>query len=200
MFASENRRPQLALWSLFLSGGSAAEGSRRMFGGTPMLHTETLTLNKEFRRAYYRGRAFTTPVVVVYVLKNHKGINRIGARPLPRRSARRSGATARGGSSRRPTACWNRSSPSGTTTSLSPAPKRFSPPRRRSCGQCGRSSKSWAKNHETPAALPDQALPAAAFPAQGKAHLPLLSDLVRPDAYTAVDRSASARCAAAISR
>ena len=49
-----------------------------MFGGTPMLHTETLTLNKEFRRAYYRGRAFTTPVVVVYVLKNHKGINRIG--------------------------------------------------------------------------------------------------------------------------
>ncbi len=43
-----------------------------------MLHTETLTLNKEFRRAYYRGRAFTTPVVVVYVLKNHKGINRIG--------------------------------------------------------------------------------------------------------------------------
>ena len=43
-----------------------------------MLHTETLTLNKEFRRAYYRGRAFTTPVVVVYALKNHKGINRIG--------------------------------------------------------------------------------------------------------------------------
>ena len=43
-----------------------------------MLHTETLTLNKEFRRAYYRGRAFPTPVVVVYVLKNHKGINRIG--------------------------------------------------------------------------------------------------------------------------
>lgn len=43
-----------------------------------MLHTTTLTLNKEFRRAYYRGRAFTTPVVVVYVLKNHKGINRIG--------------------------------------------------------------------------------------------------------------------------
>ncbi|MEM1486080.1 ribonuclease P protein component [Oscillospiraceae bacterium PP1C4] len=43
-----------------------------------MQHTTTLTLNKEFRRAYYRGRAFTTPVVVVYVLKNHKGINRIG--------------------------------------------------------------------------------------------------------------------------
>ena len=38
-----------------------------------MLHTETLTLNKEFRRAYYRGRAFTTPVVVVYVLKNQIG-------------------------------------------------------------------------------------------------------------------------------
>ena len=43
-----------------------------------MLHTTSLKLNKEFRRAYYRGRAFTTPVVVVYALKNHKGINRIG--------------------------------------------------------------------------------------------------------------------------
>ncbi|MGI5965920.1 MULTISPECIES: ribonuclease P protein component [Anaerotruncus] len=43
-----------------------------------MLHTTALKLNKEFRRAYYRGRAFTTPVVVVYTLKNHKGINRIG--------------------------------------------------------------------------------------------------------------------------
>lgn len=43
-----------------------------------MFHTTTLTMNKEFRRAYYRGRAFTTPVVVVYAIKNHKGINRIG--------------------------------------------------------------------------------------------------------------------------
>ena len=43
-----------------------------------MLHTTTLTLNKEFRRVYYRGCAFKTPVVVVYALKNHKGINRIG--------------------------------------------------------------------------------------------------------------------------
>lgn len=43
-----------------------------------MLNTTSLTLNKEFKRAYYRGRAFTTPVVVVYALKNHKGTNRIG--------------------------------------------------------------------------------------------------------------------------
>ena len=43
-----------------------------------MLHTSTLTLNKEFRRVYYRGKAFSTPVVVVYALKNHKGYNRIG--------------------------------------------------------------------------------------------------------------------------
>ena len=43
-----------------------------------MIHTTTLKLNKEFRRAYYRGRAFTTSVVVVYAIKNHKGINRIG--------------------------------------------------------------------------------------------------------------------------
>lgn len=43
-----------------------------------MLHTTTLTLNKEFRRVYYRGKAFSTSVVVVYTLKNHKGIRRIG--------------------------------------------------------------------------------------------------------------------------
>lgn len=43
-----------------------------------MLHTIPLTLNKEFRRAYYRGRAFPSSVVVVYILKNHKGINRLG--------------------------------------------------------------------------------------------------------------------------
>ena len=43
-----------------------------------MLHTITLNQNKEFRRAYYRGKTFTTPVVVVYALKNHKGLNRIG--------------------------------------------------------------------------------------------------------------------------
>lgn len=43
-----------------------------------MLHTTALTLNKEFRRAYYRGRSFTTPVVVVYAMKNHKNSSRIG--------------------------------------------------------------------------------------------------------------------------
>lgn len=43
-----------------------------------MLHTITIKRNTEFRRAYYKGRAFTTSVVVVYILKNHKGINRIG--------------------------------------------------------------------------------------------------------------------------
>lgn len=43
-----------------------------------MLHTTPLTLNKEYRRAYYRGSAFSTPVVVVYILKNRKGANRLG--------------------------------------------------------------------------------------------------------------------------
>lgn len=43
-----------------------------------MLHTAMLTLNKEFRRAYYRGRSFATPVVVVYAMKNHQKISRIG--------------------------------------------------------------------------------------------------------------------------
>lgn len=43
-----------------------------------MLHTTPLTMNTEFRRAYYRGRAFSTSVVVVYILKNRKGANRLG--------------------------------------------------------------------------------------------------------------------------
>ena len=43
-----------------------------------MLHTKSLTLNKEFKRAYYRGQVFTSPVVVVYAVKNRQGVNRIG--------------------------------------------------------------------------------------------------------------------------
>ncbi len=43
-----------------------------------MLHTTPLTLNKEYKRAYYRGRSFATPVVVVYVVKNRLKANRLG--------------------------------------------------------------------------------------------------------------------------
>lgn len=43
-----------------------------------MEHTTPIKLNKEFKRAYYRGRSFATPVIVVYVLKNRLGHNRLG--------------------------------------------------------------------------------------------------------------------------
>lgn len=49
-----------------------------MIGAREMLHTTPLTLNKEYRRVYYRGRAFSTPIAVVYLLKNHKSANRLG--------------------------------------------------------------------------------------------------------------------------
>lgn len=49
-----------------------------MIGAREMLHTTPLTLNKEYRRVYYRGRAFSTPIAVVYLLKNHRAVNRLG--------------------------------------------------------------------------------------------------------------------------
>ena len=39
---------------------------------------ETLKLNKDFRRLYYRGKSAALRTVVLYVQKNRKGINRIG--------------------------------------------------------------------------------------------------------------------------
>ncbi len=38
----------------------------------------TLKLNKEFRRAYGRGRSFVSPVLVTYVVPNRLGCVRIG--------------------------------------------------------------------------------------------------------------------------
>ena len=38
----------------------------------------TLNRNNEFRRLYSRGRSYTNPALVTYVLKNRAGICRIG--------------------------------------------------------------------------------------------------------------------------
>lgn len=38
----------------------------------------TLKLNKEFRRAYGRGKSFVSPVLVTYVIPNRLGCVRIG--------------------------------------------------------------------------------------------------------------------------
>ena len=38
----------------------------------------TLKLNKEFRRAYGRGRSVAHPLLVTYVVKNRLGITRLG--------------------------------------------------------------------------------------------------------------------------
>lgn len=43
-----------------------------------MEHTTPLTLNKEFKRAYYRGRNVAGPVLVVYAVRNRLGHNRLG--------------------------------------------------------------------------------------------------------------------------
>ena len=38
----------------------------------------TLKLNSDFRRAYMRGKSYTDPALVVYVIKNRAGLCRIG--------------------------------------------------------------------------------------------------------------------------
>jgi len=38
----------------------------------------TLNLNTDFRRVYSRGKVYTSPALVIYVLKNRAGICRIG--------------------------------------------------------------------------------------------------------------------------
>lgn len=43
-----------------------------------MKHTETLKLNREFRRLYYKGKFCARGCIVVYAMKNRRGINRLG--------------------------------------------------------------------------------------------------------------------------
>lgn len=46
--------------------------------GVLIINTVTIKKNFEFRRIYKKGRSFVSPLIVVYVLKNKKGFNRIG--------------------------------------------------------------------------------------------------------------------------
>lgn len=43
-----------------------------------MLKPVTLNTNSDFRRVYARGKVYTNPALVTYVLKNRAGICRIG--------------------------------------------------------------------------------------------------------------------------
>lgn len=43
-----------------------------------MKNTESLKLNKSFRRLYYRGKNVACGYVVVYAMKNRLNINRLG--------------------------------------------------------------------------------------------------------------------------
>ena len=43
-----------------------------------MNSTQTLKLNKEFRRLYYRGKCLPARTVVVYAQKNRLGFSRLG--------------------------------------------------------------------------------------------------------------------------
>ena len=45
---------------------------------TALSKPTTLHLNSDFRRAYTRGKAYTNPALVTYVVKNRAGICRIG--------------------------------------------------------------------------------------------------------------------------
>lgn len=42
------------------------------------MKAKAMKLNKEFKRVYYRGKSVVRPYVVVYVLKNRRGENRLG--------------------------------------------------------------------------------------------------------------------------
>lgn len=46
--------------------------------GMGFVEFETLTLNKEFRRLYGRGKSFVSPALVTYILPNKSGVPRIG--------------------------------------------------------------------------------------------------------------------------
>lgn len=39
---------------------------------------EVLTENRDFRRLYAKGRSYVSPVLVTYVLKNRRGLLRVG--------------------------------------------------------------------------------------------------------------------------
>lgn len=43
-----------------------------------MYKYKTLAANHEFKRVYTRGTSFVHPLLVTYILKNNKGITRIG--------------------------------------------------------------------------------------------------------------------------
>lgn len=43
-----------------------------------IIKTQSIKNDYEYRRIYKRGKAFVSPAVVIYILKNKKKINRIG--------------------------------------------------------------------------------------------------------------------------
>ncbi len=43
-----------------------------------MRHTMSLRKNHEFKRAYHRGRSVAGPLMAVYLVRNRRGVNRLG--------------------------------------------------------------------------------------------------------------------------
>lgn len=62
------------VWAFVPRGGGRFDAR----GWKGVRHTCALTLNKEFRRAYYRGRNVSTPLVTVYAVKNRERQTRLG--------------------------------------------------------------------------------------------------------------------------
>lgn len=64
--------------------GERAAGAVRLWAAVRPMPVEvlikTLSIKNdyEFRRAYKKGRPFVNAVVVIYILKNKKGVNRVG--------------------------------------------------------------------------------------------------------------------------
>ena len=84
------------------------------------MQSVTLNENRDFRRAYAKGKSRVHRLLVTYVLRNRLGVNRVGF-PATKKSAKPADATAPDELSAKPIVFWSRSFVRGMTSYLSPA-------------------------------------------------------------------------------
>ncbi len=65
----------------------------------------TLKQNTDFRRAYARGRSYTNPALVLYCIKSHEGICRVGIKPAKNRQCCRAKPLPQGNNGGLPQCC-----------------------------------------------------------------------------------------------
>ena len=83
------------------------------------MQSVTLNENRDFRRAYAKGKSRVHRLLVTYVLRNRLGVNRVSL--PPKKSAKPADATAPDELSAKPIVFWSRSFVRGMTSYLSPA-------------------------------------------------------------------------------